>query len=95
MYPLSRGWRLRAVNKLGCLKPANEADPRPAVSGLHRERPLARNHYGTDKRQRELSKERKKEEKRQRKLDRKSARDVSDSVPDAEESADPDRGPAP
>jgi hypothetical protein len=34
--------------------------------------PVARNHYGFEKRQRELSKERKKEEKRQRKLDRKN-----------------------
>jgi hypothetical protein len=34
--------------------------------------PVARKHYGFEKRQRELSKERKKEEKRQRKLDRKN-----------------------
>ena len=42
---------------------------------------MARNHYGFEKRQRELIKERKKEEKRQRKLDRRNADDqVLDSA---------------
>jgi hypothetical protein len=45
---------------------------------------VARNKYGIEKRQRELSKERKKEEKRQRKLDRKSTDHPGD-----------DAGPAP
>jgi hypothetical protein len=40
---------------------------------------MARNNYGFEKRQRELSKERKKEEKRQRKLDRRNADQVSES----------------
>jgi hypothetical protein len=54
--------------------PANGATgPRPPVSGLREgTEPVARKHYGFEKRQRELSKERKKEEKRQRKLDRKN-----------------------
>ena len=42
---------------------------------------MARNNYGFEKRQRELSKERKKEEKRQRKLDRKNADQISDAAP--------------
>ena len=42
---------------------------------------MARNNYGFEKRQRELSKERKKEEKRQRKLERKNADEVSDAAP--------------
>lgn len=42
---------------------------------------MARNNFGFEKRQRELSKERKKEEKRQRKLDRRDADQVSDAAP--------------
>lgn len=41
---------------------------------------MARNNFGFEKRQRELSKERKKEETRQRKLERQNA----DQLPDAE-----------
>jgi hypothetical protein len=43
---------------------------------------MARNNYGFERRQRELSKEKKKEEKRQRKLERQKA-----EGPDAEPSA--------
>jgi hypothetical protein len=42
---------------------------------------VARNNYGFEKRQRELSKEKKKEEKRQRKLERKNADEASDAAP--------------
>jgi hypothetical protein len=55
------------------------------VSGLDRERPLARHKYGIEKRQRELKKEQKKEEKRQRKLERRGT----------PEGADPEEAPAP
>jgi hypothetical protein len=53
--------------------------------------PVARNNYGFEKRQRELSKERKKEEKRQRKLERRSADQASVAEPQAaEEASKPD-----
>jgi hypothetical protein len=52
---------------------------------------MARNHYGFEKRQRELIKERKKEEKRQRKLDRRNEDQVLDSATEEPgESSKPD-----
>jgi hypothetical protein len=53
---------------------------------------MGRNHYGFEKRQRELSKERKKEEKRQRKLDRKTV--DQDSEPTTGENPEGERVPA-
>jgi hypothetical protein len=53
---------------------------------------VARNHYGTDKRQRELNKQRKREEKRQRKLERKDLPEGTDpeAAPEDEATSDPD-----
>ena len=54
---------------------------------------MARNKYGIEKRQRELSKERKKEEKRQRKLDRRNADhgdDDASRAPDGIPGAEPE-----
>ena len=42
---------------------------------------MARNNFGFEKRQRELTKEKKKEEKRQRKLERQQADQGSDAEP--------------
>jgi hypothetical protein len=72
--------------------PANGVTgPRLPVSGLGAGASIARNHYGFEKRQRELIKERKKEEKRQRKLDRRNADDqVLDSATE-----EPGEGPKP
>ena len=53
---------------------------------------MARNNYGFEKRQRELSKEKKKEEKRQRKLERKSAEADEAGTPDGEETPERDAG---
>jgi primosomal protein N'' len=58
---------------------------------LAREPPMARNHYGFEKRQRELIKERKKEEKRQRKLERRNAdQDFDSEAQEPGDSAEPD-----
>jgi hypothetical protein len=54
---------------------------------------VARNKYGIEKRQRELSKEKKREEKRQRKLERKNADQGSDDArpePDGIPGAEPE-----
>ena len=66
------------------------------VSGLGGSLAMARNNYGFEKRQRELSKERKKAEKHQRKLDRGNAERDSEAAP-AEPGVDPvdDREPQP
>jgi hypothetical protein len=63
---------------------ARERCDRPPASRLRRRReaPVARNHFGFEKRQRELSKERKKEEKRQRKEERQNV-DQADGAQDA------------
>ena len=53
--------------------------PRPPVSGRGEEAPVARKHFGFEKRQRELSKERKKQEKRQRKQDRQNPDQPNDA----------------
>jgi hypothetical protein len=55
---------------------------------------VARNKYGIEKRQRELSKERKKEEKRQRKLERKTAEESTNAptTPEGDETSEPERG---
>jgi hypothetical protein len=52
---------------------------------------MARNNYGFEKRQRELTKERKKEEKRQRKLDRRNADQAVDGATEEPgETSEPD-----
>jgi hypothetical protein len=53
---------------------------------------LARNHYGADKRQRELNKQRKREEKLQRKLDRRDGPESTDpeATLEAEGTPEPD-----
>ena len=68
--------------------------PRPSVSGLGERGPVARNNFGFEKRQRELTKEKKKEEKRQRKLERQQADQGSDAEPrEPGEDAKGDEGP--
>jgi hypothetical protein len=56
---------------------------------------VARNNFGFEKRQRELSKERKKEEKRQRKLDRRDADQVSEAAPQELENTETEGDRAP
>jgi hypothetical protein len=65
---------------------ARERGDRPSASRLRtssRKVPVARNNYGFEKRQRELSKEKKKEEKRQRKLERKNTDQASGAATQA------------
>jgi hypothetical protein len=66
------------------LSHARERRDRSSVSRLRirRRLPVARNNFGGEKRQRELTKQRKKEEKRQRKLDRQNADQPSDATPE-------------
>ena len=55
------------------------------VSGFGEGGSVARNNFGFEKRQRELSKERKKEEKRQRKLERQNAEQDAPAAPGSPE----------
>jgi hypothetical protein len=67
---------------------ARERGDRPSASRLRtssRKVPVARNNYGFEKRQRELSKEKKKEEKRQRKMERKGADQDADAETQSDE----------
>ena len=67
--------------------------PRPSVSGLGERGPVARNNFGFEKRQRELTKEKKKEEKRQRKQERLNADQADDGQEPGDDPVSVNDGP--
>ena len=74
--------------------PANGVTGSPGLPSPAREGgPVARNNFGFEKRQRELSKERKKEEKRQRKQDRQNVDQPEDAQEPGNDAAAVDDGP--